>query len=660
MWVLFKTDISQEFETDYTRLLPINKINFIIGKNNSGKSYFMRHIIKNVICVFHSKDEIIDIIKNDIKRTKINYNEYCKSLNFEISSLASFFSISLDKLDKLKQTAERASRGVAFGTYGSYDNFNYSKIDEDVEKFLKHIGIFIEKLDITNNLDIHLMRDYNKTITLVEENFIENILSICDKVSIEKLHELGFIFNLLESKDQIPSNLQLNYLPIVRSLRHPLKHNFEKNDLEDCYKKRIMFEYNYDENLNVITGLDFYKKFKKSLLGKKESRESVKLFENFLSKYFFDNKELSIIPEEESFEIMISISNTEDKFIYQVGDGISSLIILFFELFTSVKLMGTKLFFIEEPENSFHAGYQRLLISVISFYEEFKDCFFFFTTHSNDLIDIGTSEYNNSELFLCVNNYKKVKVSRQDSSKNDVIKELDVKPSSLCIVNKVIWVEGKYDAFYIRLLMNLKNMNTSNESKMYIEDYDYSFLPYGGSNIKLINFSEKSSEELDLEFIVQAKKINPNFLVIMDDDEISKTTRGKKFERYNKLKELLGDSLYKLNVREIENMFPVEVLRNFVSDNIKKEFNKENFIFEYEKYKTKKLGAYLNSFFDIDTLFEKTGRTNGFEKNGFLYDKLKFYNAVLRWAQKDDFNYEKDVTNEAKELINIIENFLAK
>ena len=53
-----------------------------------------------------------------------------------------------------------------------------------------------------------------------------------------------------------------------------------------------------------------------------------------------------------------------------------------------------------------------------------------------------------------------------------------------------------------------------------------------------------------------------------------------------------------------------------------------------------------------------TGRENGFIKNGFLYDKAKFYKCVVEWTKKDKFDYEKDMPQEAKLLINAVEDFI--
>ena len=79
-------------------------------------------------------------------------------------------------------------------------------------------------------------------------------------------------------------------------------------------------EYEYNENeVDVITGLDFYLDYKKKLLGNKLERQSVNEFEKFLSTYFFEGKEISIIPDEKTYELKINIEDKEDRFIATIA-----------------------------------------------------------------------------------------------------------------------------------------------------------------------------------------------------------------------------------------------------------------------------------------------------------------------------------------------------
>ena len=67
-------------------------------------------------------------------------------------------------------------------------------------------------------------------------------------------------------------------------------------------------------------------------------------------------------------------------------------------------------------------------------------------------------------------------------------------------------------------------------------------------------------------------------------------TNGEKLARYKKLEEALGDKIYKLEVREIENLFPEEVVKKFIEQGLKQEFKEQLDLtgVEYEDYKRKK------------------------------------------------------------------------
>lgn len=72
MWLVLENNIANNFNFNkkYTYLLQLNKINIIVGKNNSGKSYLMRQITKSAIKVI-KREEIKEVIFDD--RNFIDY-----------------------------------------------------------------------------------------------------------------------------------------------------------------------------------------------------------------------------------------------------------------------------------------------------------------------------------------------------------------------------------------------------------------------------------------------------------------------------------------------------------------------------------------------------------------------------------------------------------
>ena len=668
MWLLLKEDISKVFKSEYTYLFPINKNNFFIGKNNSGKSYFSRFLMKNSIKFYKNKNELINDISNNLKNTFKAINEFKNLINKEFNCIVDEYlnyeqllkKIDNNKMEKVRSISMKT--GVADRIYYQFNN--KGDLFQEIKPLLKFLNIDNVQNDMETTLSEKVIPKISEFKDKIKEEFLKEYINKIKSISEDKIYELGDLAKKLEVTEDFRNLNEKFYIPVTRSIRNPNK-EINKNIIpeEDIYKKRCVAEYNLnEEEIKVITGLEFYKSYKSGLLGSKEKREKVSKFEKFLSQYFFDGENISIIPDEETFELKININDSkEDRFIYEVGDGISSLLIIAYTIFTEANEKD-KLFFIEEPEISFHPGFQRLLVNIITYYKEFKNCIFFFSTHSNHLIDIGVNEIKNSNLILCKkDNTDNISIEIQGASYNEILEELGVQASSVRIANKIIWVEGKYDALYIRLLLNMKNKD-NNTDKKYIEDYDYCFLPYGGSNMSLIKFDLKQDYDENIEFITKAKNINSKFIIILDDDNMSQNKKGKKYERYNILKDELEDKIYKLEVREIENLFPEKVLENYVYNGLKDKTKVNEMKFLYKEYKNRKLGEYINKkvkeTYISKTLEEVTGRKNGFEKNGFLYNKQKYYEEVLKWTKEEGFNYERDVTEEAKKLINIVENFI--
>lgn len=672
MWLLLSKNIDSKFsiDKDYTYLVDLKKINIIIGKNNSGKSYFMREILKNTIAILN-REELKEIVKSGTNMIHLDYIDTFKQVNC-YKEKYEYYKKIINQINIFDESKKESGTTVLNGEYAGkvYTFKNFDEILLNSKELIDYLKLEqISSSEISNKV-IH---DKTKLLQQIKKEFINFIISTFDNIPDEEVYQFGKVLNDLGYIDSFQKmikeskmNFKRNYIPITRNIRHPLKQVTGKSEekLENIYKKRIIDEYGYNEDeVKVITGLDLYDTYKLKLLGNKKERENVEQFEQFLSEYFFEGKSISIIPDEKTYELKINIEDKEDRFIFEVGDGITSLIILIYNLYMEADEK-RKIYFIEEPENSFHPGFQRLFMNIISLNSKFKNCYFFFTTHSNHLIDIGSSEFSDFNIFVSKKENETISIKIKNKTDMELLDELGVNASSVQIANKIIWVEGKYDAFYIRLLLDKKNINET--GRKYIEDYDYTFVPYGGANGTLINFSIENEEEQNKEFIMKAIKLNNKFILIMDDDGIGNDEKGKseKIKKYNMLKNKLKNSLYKLQVREIENLFPKEVIKKFFINGI---VNPESYDLsfldniKYDDYKNKKLGKYYNKLLkdNISDDFKKiTNRKEGFENKGFLYSKSKFYECVKEWINNERFNYEKDIPEETKNLINYIEEFI--
>ena len=89
MWLLLKENLSNKFknECNYTYLFPINKNNFFIGKNNSGKSYFSRFLMKNTIKIYRDKSELMEEICQKILNVKSKIITFTGLRNKKINNI---------------------------------------------------------------------------------------------------------------------------------------------------------------------------------------------------------------------------------------------------------------------------------------------------------------------------------------------------------------------------------------------------------------------------------------------------------------------------------------------------------------------------------------------------------------------------------------------
>ena len=144
--------------------------------------------------------------------------------------------------------------------------------------------------------------------------------------------------------------------------------------------------------------------------------------------------------------VHVKEGDDEDRPIYDLGDGIQSIILLTYKVFMAEE---STMFFIEEPEHFLHAGLQRTLIETFA---KHKEHMFFMTTHSNHFLDLAQERDDISiQQVSRVNGESKVQASLDYG---ELLNELGVRASSVLLANCSIWVEGVTDKLYLRAYLN--------------------------------------------------------------------------------------------------------------------------------------------------------------------------------------------------------------
>ena len=404
--------------------------------------------------------------------------------------------------------------------------------------------------------------------------------------------------------DQTIANEKRYYIPILRGMR-PLD---KKDQHINLYKDRTLKDYFQTPNpplpdkekMIIFTGLELYQTLKEKLLGEPKDRDLVKDFENFLSTKFFNSKPVTLIPKEKGDDprvVHIKIGNDKQRPIYELGDGLQNLIICTFNIFTEKDRC---LFFIEEPDMLMHPSLQRSFLEILSDFDQHQ---YFITSHSNHFLDM-TLDFANISVFHFskIEDENKIeaekpsfKVKVASAQDRRILMDLGVQNSSVFLSNSTIWVEGITDRLYLRAYMKkyIQELEDNAEKTVlnnFREDYHYSFVEYQGSNLTHWSFDP---DEEDIEKI-KSSYVCANSFLIADGDVATKGDRKRIYE------EMLGEKkFYSLEVKEIENLMPLEVLQKLVEANFKKYGGDINLI-KYEDYAEQGikvgLGEYLEKF----------------------------------------------------------------
>lgn len=183
------------------------------------------------------------------------------------------------------------------------------------------------------------------------------------------------------------------------------------------------------------------------------------------------------------------------------------------------------------------------------------------TTHSNHLLDMA-ADYSGCStlLFRKLTSAKpSFEIRTMSQAERLALDELGVRASSVFLTNSTIWVEGVSDRLYFREYLRKYLEGRELQSK-FREDTHYSFMEGGGANIAHFDFTGEitgKSAVYELTEKIRIAKVCSKSFVVLDGDN-----RGK--PRMKDLELALGEDLFVLESKEIENLLPVEVLKAYL------------------------------------------------------------------------------------------------
>lgn len=636
------------FENEQHELKDLSKINLFVGSNNSGKSRLLRHIFQinklQFEVYYKNLDEIVNCLKRKFDTLNSLMGDKCKAIEIDFKEETRAYLVNEELSKEIsKEEVERVRNELN----------NVNLFVGEGEYLFKEINILATKiLNMHNVKSKKIIGPSNKhedAIGLFRQDvFDSESKNIMDRINLN-IEEFSNAIDALNIFRNERISFQKVYVPTLRGL---LPIAGEKDVYSEIIKEKYFKE---NDEVEVFTGLNLYEEITDMLLGDLEQRELIKEYQEFLSTAFFNNEEVLIIPKrKEKGIVYIKIGHEDEYPIYNLGDGIQSLIILTFPLFKYRNK--NLLLFIEEPELKLHPGMQRKLIEILYDKEITKQTQFFMTTHSNHLLDM-TLDSNNISVYTFhksldenVSRQKKakVKVMNVASEGNPSLELLGVRNSAVFLTNCTIWIEGITDRLYIRKYLQV--YQEKNEvTKKYKEDIHYSFVEYSGNNITHWNFLDEDG--------MSADNLCGKLFLISDLDGMEKDDSGEwttiKGKRHEKLEAVLKDRYICLECREIENLLSPKILTSVICEYEKVEsLNEDDLEGELiqDEYAHKLLGEYIE-----EKLKNKKRRGSYKSDSGTISDKVNFCKKAIDKIKSFD-----DLSPEAQQLTEKLYQFIEK
>jgi predicted ATP-dependent endonuclease of OLD family len=595
--VIFKDQAGEQSET----LKNLSKINIFVGANNTRKSRFLREVLKGIgRSDFYKKglEQLSILLENkgnlitNIFNRQVVINKEGQPY-YPISSINNF------------------NQNDLINPFNLFKNRIKDKNYAEVEKLIKDEKFL---LSILQNIEIIVVYNTNSGINIsVNEN---NLIDFKEYFN----QNLSDIFNLFNQiKTLIESDLKKIYVPNVRTMR-----NYEKGTLEEIINletvrplsQHTKDKYGFDENIIIQDGQNLFADFFNKRNSSNDNLDKIKKYQNFLSEVFFEGQPVEMITDIKDKHINLKIGEEKDRLIYELGDGIQQIISLTYPLF----FYEYGIMLIEEPEMWIHPGLQKRLMKVFydskwakdNKYSYSENFVFFIATHSNHIVD-SINDTDLTSLFLVKKQQQKLILNHIPTGNKNILDELGVSNSSLFLANCVIWVEGISDKIYfnsyLKAFLNyLKNVENEIElkeekeiwkklkNKNLIEGIHYCFAFSGGNNLFHLDFSENEEAEKDVkESVIIRFLCNRNMVIVDNDNE--KNSYLKKV-----LKDNLGNNFHELEVREVENLLPMEIIAKALPSLRKSLKNIESSVFLTQLTNNKnfepingKLGQFLNN-----------------------------------------------------------------
>jgi AAA15 family ATPase/GTPase len=602
-------NITHSRSVGVTTIPNTSRVTIIIGKNNSGKSYLIKSLIRN------------------------NSNQTTETMLQGVETAIHDFSSTLENLiKKYSISMIEFQSNTPLKIVHNELNITLQKTPQEFVRYITEDVIFDRStILIRINTILHALSHYSSDIDTIswfvgkyplESTLSEELNQSIVELTANIITELKQLQSLLVWHEISTQSL---YVPITRSLK-----NYSINQEPSLITRRNQEELRAP-GATIIDGQGFFEIIFKHSNSSLANRKKVLEYERFLSSYFFDSKEVKLISNIEEGDShqrnqVRIIIDEEERFLDEMGDGIQQIIILTYPLF----FYSGGVMVIEEPEINLEPRYQKRLISIFQNHKRSKKFLFFISTHSNNILDCSLEEDSttilsikklrvlNDVLGLDSSTKKRInhnqfpyyQLSQIFGPTSELLHELGVKPSSLVMTNGIIWVEGPSDVVYIDALLSIYQIKRFGGIR-YKRGVHYEYLMYGGSLLRFYDtkITPQKNEHLTRK-LINLFKINPNYFVVFDSDRVG----GNDISSFGMSKQAIFGALPENrrwldeSIKTIEDYVPLKY--SIISDASKKSKTNTAFIttqhwfdriqknnFKWSEF-PQTLKGYLNTLYD--------------------------------------------------------------
>lgn len=369
-----------------TNLLPsffgdVAPINIFIGENNSGKSRFMREIMKSspvrmislaridddlskkvalLVETVHSPDDkaIYDIIlevdssikqyplslfnslgmdPRAVPRMTINSQSAINKIDLILNSLVIKFIDKRNILDNIYNGSfskdlegleeQRSILKKSKILYEELANAGFKGVNDFYvngnKAVYSHDGSIIAFETGSNYVSESFRHEYAR------KNTSSNALSTIDRI-VSIANSVINILDYILEQDTAKATKR-TYIPTLRTAR-TLREG-KSTIVKDVFKTTTSFDYELDDSrLEVHTGLDLYSAIDEKKNSDMDDREEFEKFEEFLSETFFNGQPVKVVPNKKKTNILVAVGR-EERALPHLGDGIQAIILLLYPLF---------------------------------------------------------------------------------------------------------------------------------------------------------------------------------------------------------------------------------------------------------------------------------------------------------------------------------------